>query len=138
MMRLFLLCGAVMLCCLSCGKGGTPSDEIHVIDASDFTYPVVEINTPTENQVFTSGSTVSVAGKVTDNSLYRGTISITNDANGLIVKDQYYEIHYIESYNFSISHAITVTTPTDFTVKVSFEDHGPNVTTRTLKIKVNP
>lgn len=124
---------------LSCNKGGTvPHEGPGIIDVTDSTYPVIEMTTPTDNQVFSSGATINVTGKVTDNSLYKGTIAIINDANGLIVKDQAYEIHYIQSYNFGISHPITVTTPTEFTVKVIFEDHGPNVTVKALKIKVNP
>jgi hypothetical protein len=137
--KLRLLYGVLILCFLSCSKGGAPpGDEPHVIDVTDDTFPSVQITTPTDSQVFTSGSTINVTGLVTDNSLYRGFISITNESNGLVVKDQAYEIHYVQSYNYSISHLITVTTPTEFTVKVSFEDHGPNMTTKTVKFKVNP
>ena len=81
---------------------------------------------------------VNVTGTVSDNSLYQGSIIIRNDATGAIVKDQYYEIHYIPSYNFSMTCPISVTASTDFTVSVKFEDHGHNLTAKTVKIKVNP
>jgi hypothetical protein len=125
---------------VSCGKSGIPSDhdDSFPIDPTDNSYPVVTVSSPTDDQVYTSGSTVNVMGTVSDNSLYQGSISIRNEANGLVVKDQYYEIHYIPSYNFSMSCPITVTTPTDFTVSVKFEDHGRNITARTVNIKVNP
>jgi hypothetical protein len=128
----------LILFCISCNKGGAPEDEIHAIDVSDNSYPVVVINTPTDGQVFSSGSTINVTGKVSDNSLYQGSIAIRNETNGLIVKDQYYEIHYIPSYNFSISHLISVTAETDFTVIVKFEDHGHNQTIKAVQIKVVP
>ena len=108
------------------------------VDPSDNSYPVVTISTPTDDQVFASGDVVNVTGTVSDNSLFQGSIAIRNDATGLVVKDQYYEIHYIPSYNFSMSCPISVTASTDFTVSVKFEDHGHNVTAKTVKIKVNP
>jgi hypothetical protein len=135
---LFLYC-LLFFFCASCGKGGAVAEEeVHVINTSDDTYPVVEVNTPTDNQVFTSGSTINVTGKVSDNSLYQGSITVRNDANGSIVKDQYYEIHYIPTYNFSVSCPISVTAATDFTVTVKFEDHGHNQTVKTVKITVSP
>jgi hypothetical protein len=125
----------------SCSKGGgTPAnDPLHnTIDPNDSTFPEVVVNTPTDNQVFASGNVIAVTGKVSDNSLYRGSISITNDATGFVVKDQAYEIHYIPVYDFSLSYTASVTTATDFTVTVKFEDHGANQTVKTVKVKVNP
>jgi len=123
----------------SCSKGGGAEEPPHTtFDPNDSTYPVVTVNTPTDNQVFTSGSVIDVTGTVSDNSLFQGSIVIRNDNNGLVVKDQNYEIHYIGSYNFSLSCPISVTASTDFTVSVKFEDHGHNVTAKTVKIKVNP
>ena len=130
-----------LLCCfsVSCSKGGAAGDDPHTtIDPNDNTYPVVTVNTPTDDQVFASGSTIDVTGTVSDNSLFQGSISILNEDNGLVIKDQYYEIHYIPSYNFSMSCPISVTTSTNFTVSVKFEDHGHNITAKTIKIKVNP
>ena len=113
-------------------------DPVHVITENDTSYPVLEITTPTSNQVFTSGSSINITGKVTDNSLYQGTISIRNDATGAIVKEQNYEIHYIGTYNFSLAHILSVTVSTDFTVIVKFEDHGHNQSSKAVQITVNP
>jgi hypothetical protein len=125
--------------CVSCGKGGgAGSDPHNVIDTSDTSNPSVIVNTPTDDQVFASGSSIDVTGTVSDNSLYQGSITIKNDANGLVMKDQYYEIHYIPSYNFSMSYVATVNVSTDYTITVKFEDHGHNQTVKTIKVKVNP
>jgi hypothetical protein len=130
----------LFIACISCGKGGTIEDEAaqHQPDVNDTTYPEVVVTTPTDNQVFTSGSAISVNGNVSDNSLYQGSIIIRNDATGAIVKEQYYEIHFIPSYNFNLSSAISVATTTDYTVTAKFEDHAFHQTIRTVKIKVNP
>ena len=132
---LYLFVAAI---CVGCSKGGAVEEPPHVIIINDDTYPVLEVATPTANQVFSSGSTINITGKVSDNSLYQGTITIRNDASGAIVKEQYYEIHYIPEYNFNLSHAVSVSTPTDFTVIVKFEDHGHNQTSKTVQVKVNP
>ena len=124
--------------CASCGKGGAVADEVHAIDTNDTSFPVLEVNTPTDSQSFTSGSTIDVTGKVSDNSLYQGSIVIRNEANGSIVKEQYYEIHYIPTYNFSLPFTISVTAATEYTVIVKFEDHGHNQTVKAVQIKVNP
>jgi hypothetical protein len=85
-----------------------------------------------------NGSVINVIGTVSDNSLYQGSITIRNDNLGLIMKDQYYEIHYIPSYNFSVSYTASVSTSTDYTITVKFEDHGHNQTVKTVKVKVEP
>jgi hypothetical protein len=131
---------------LSCSKGGVvdPGGNgggggPHIIDLNDTIPPALDIYTPTANQVFTNGNTIGITGKVTDNGgLYRGTIKITNDATGAVVKEQLYEIHGFQSYNFNISHTTSVTTASDYTVTVSFEDHGYNTTTKSVKVKINP
>lgn len=124
---------------LSCSKGGGTSDEPHnYFDPSDNTYPVVTITSPTDDQTFSSPNTINVTGTVSDNSLYQGSISVRNETTGLVVKDQYYEVHYIPSYDFSMACPVTVSVPTDFTISVKFEDHGHNVTGKTVRVKVNP
>lgn len=129
----------MLFLCVSCGKGGgVDSDPHNFIDISDTSYPTVTVNTPTDDQVYTSGSSIDVTGTVSDNSLYQGSIAIRNEVTGLVMKDQYYEIHYIPSYNFSMSYVATVTTSTDYTITVKFEDHGHNQTVKTIKVKVNP
>ena len=117
------------------GTGGNP----HVDNPTDTTAPILDIYTPVANQIFVSGNVVTVTGKITDDyGLYRGSIKIIDDASGAVLKVQAYEIHGILSYNFSISYTATVTTVADYTITVQFEDHGNNITTRTVKIKVIP
>ena len=135
---------AFMLLLSACSKGGSSSSEdggggTHIPSPNDTTAPSLDIYTPTANQLFTSGNSINVTGRLTDDlGLYRGTIKITNDANGDILKNQAYEIHGLRLYDFSLSYVTSVTTASDYTVTVSFEDHGYNSVTKSVKVKVNP
>ena len=124
---------------LSCSKGGSTlqEDPIHEITLQDTIFPVIEINKPLNNQVFVSGESILVEGKVTDISLYRGKIRIVDDANNSVIKEQLYEIHGFASYDFNLTLKTSVLSAATYTVSVEFEDHGLNVTTRTVKVKVN-
>ena len=143
--RLILFLAIITVLVAACSKGGgsgvdNGSDDPHYYySPTDTTSPVVEIYTPISNQVFNSANVISITGKLTDDlGLYRGSIRITNDATGELLKEQLYEIHYILLYNYNITYTPTVTVPSDYTVTVSFEDHGLNTTTRSVKVKVNP
>lgn len=134
----------VVLLFAACSKGGTTTEDNggggpHVDTPNDVTPPVIVINTPVDDQVFVSGSSISITGKLTDDyGLYRGSIRIVNNATGAVLKEQLYEIHGFLLYNFSLAYTTVVTTPSTYTVTVSFEDHGNNVTTKSVKVKVNP
>ena len=141
--RLFIIaCFPTLVLLAGCSKGGVvqdPGPGPHVITYNDTVAPVLEVHTPAVNQVYTSGANILVTGKITDESgLYRGSVRITNDANGELIKQQLYEIHGILLYQFSVSHTASVSSATDYTVTVSFEDHGLNTVSSSVKIKVNP
>ena len=134
---------SVITFAVACSKGGTSTDNgggPHPTPSPiDTIAPVLTINTPTSNQVFTSGNVINVTGRITDDlGLYRGSIRITNDANGALLKEQLYEIHYVLAYDFNISFTTNVTSVANYTVTVFFEDHGYNNATKSVKVKVNP
>lgn len=135
----FLATSLLLFISLSCSKGGSVDDTEYANNPSDVTAPVLTINTPAPDQVFNNGNSINVTGRVTDDlGLYRGTIRITNDLNGDVLKEQAYEIHGILAYNFNISHVAAVSVASNYTVTVWFEDHGSNTAARSVKIKVNP
>lgn len=141
--RIYLLL-VVLSTGFACSKGGDGggSDDgggSHVVAPNDVTPPVLDIYTPTADQLFTSGNTISITGRITDDlGLYRGTIRVTNDANGELLKQQAYEIHGILAYNYNLSYTPSVAAASNYTVTVTFEDHGLNNVSKTVKIKVNP
>jgi chitodextrinase len=138
---------AILIYLGGCTKGGADTGDVdggggnssHLDNPSDTTPPVVKINTPVADQVYTTGSVINVTGKVTDgDGLYRGSIRITNNVSGVVLKEQLYEIHGILQYDFNVSYTASVTVVSDYTVTVSFEDHGQNITSVSAKVKVNP
>ncbi len=136
-----ILCIALMsLLFTHCSSGGygQETDPNHVLDFSDSTFPVIEITTPTADQEIQSGTNISITGKITDNSLYQGNISIKDEATGNKVKEQQYEIHGLSSYNYSLNWSPSVTKITSYIITVAFEDHGFNETAKSVKVKVNP
>lgn len=140
-LMLFICCGAILACSKSGGStdDGSGGGGPHVTADDDTTRPALTILTPVNNQVYTNGSSISVTGNITDDlGLYRGSIRISNDSNGEILKEQLYEIHGVKNYNFSVTAPATVTTATGFTVSIFYEDHGLNSVSQTLKVLVNP
>jgi hypothetical protein len=135
-----ILCIAMMsLLFTDCSKGGYGASETDpVLNFSDTTLPVIEINTPTADQEFKSGATVSITGKITDNSLYQGSINIKEEGTGNTIKDQLYEIHGLSSYNYTLTWIPSVTKITSYIITVAFEDHGLNKSSKSVKVKVNP
>jgi hypothetical protein len=141
-----ILFSLLLITAFACSKGGTNEQQGgnggnigHDSGILDTIAPVLVVNTPTENQEFISGNSIAVSGNISDDlGLYQGSIRITNDATGAVLKEQLYEVHYILSYNFNVPYTPTVSAVSNYTVTVSFMDHGFNVATKSVKIKVNP
>jgi hypothetical protein len=133
-----LITSLVLSNCSKGGYGAAETDPDHVLNFSDTTFPIIEITTPTDNQEIKSGSTISITGKITDNSLYQGTINIKEEVSGATVKDQAYEIHGLPSYNYNLAYTPSVTKTTSYIITVAFEDHGFNKSSKSVKVKVNP
>jgi hypothetical protein len=125
---------------LSCSRSGNPADDDspHVVNPNDNIAPVVEIYTPVADQLFPNGNTINITGKITDETaLYRGSIRIVNDANGAVLREQAYEIHGLLSYSYNLPYTVTTTTAGEYTISVAFEDHGLNMTSKSVKVKVS-
>jgi hypothetical protein len=134
---IFILASVVLI---SCGKVGSESEgSLDAIDQNDDLFPVITVSKPTANQVYTSGDSIIVEGKATDDKIvYKGKVQIKNDANNFVMADSYYESHFLQAINYRLAYKAIVTAPTDFSILVEFRDHGDNVSTATIKVKVNP
>ena len=134
----------MMIFLMACSKGddtddGSGTGGPHIVTPNDTTPPEISISTPTINQVFANGRVINITGKITDDfGLYRGTIRVVNDATGNLLMNQAYEIHGLLLYNFSINHSVAALAASDYTITVSFEDHGLNSSTKSVKVKVTP
>jgi hypothetical protein len=134
---LFIVLIAAILSCTKGGSGTAKPDDRHVINFKDTIFPVVTIVKPVLNQVFKNGDTIKIEGTVTDTSIYQGKLKIVNDADGSIVKEQLYEIHGLKLYDFNLIYKTAVTAASNYTVIAEWEDHGFNVTAKSVKVKVN-
>jgi len=70
--------------------------------------------------------------------MYKGTVKIINDATGITVKNEIYETHFLQRIDFYVAYKATVSLVTNYTIAIEFQDHGANMVTQTLKVKVNP
>ena len=124
---------------ISCSKVGGPGQEtLDAIDQNDDVFPTITVSKPTASQVYISGDSIIVEGKVTDDKIvYKGKVQIKNDAN-LVLADSYYESHFLQAINYRLAYKAVVTAPIDFSILVEFQDHGANTSTTTIKVKVNP
>ena len=125
---------------ISCSKVGTLGEEpLDAIDQNDDIFPTITVSKPTANQVYTSGDSIIVEGKATDEkTLYKGKVEIKNDVNSFVVANGNYETHYLAVMDYRLAYKAVVTTPTGFTIRVEFQDHGGNTSVTTLKVNVNP
>ena len=134
-----ILIGLVNLVVVSCSKvGAAGEDDIDAIDQNDDIFPVITVTRPAANQTYVSGDSIVVEGKVTDEKkMYKGKVVIKNDVTGF-TEEAHYETHFLSTINFRLATKAIVTTPTDFSILVEFQDHGMNTSTATIKVKVNP
>ncbi|HET6767986.1 MAG TPA: hypothetical protein VFH08_11325 [Chitinophagaceae bacterium] len=125
---------------LSCSKVGSATDEgdPNEIDQNDGVFPPITVLKPSPNQVYKSGDLIVVEGKVTDDKkMYKGKVQIKNDANDFVMAETYYETHFLLEMNYRLAYKADVTSPTDFSILIEFQDHGSNTSTATMKVKVN-
>jgi hypothetical protein len=141
--KYFYLTGMLVLASMiiiSCTKVGAAEEEnLNTIDENDNVFPVITVLKPIVNQVYTSGDSIIVEGKVVDDKkMYKGKVEIKNDANNFVMADGYYETHFLSTINYRLAYKAVVTVSTDFSILVEFQDHGTNTSTTTIKVKVNP
>lgn len=135
---LFFLMSMIIISCNKLGAGAEEED-INAIDQNDDIFPVITVLKPTANQVYVSGDSIVVEGKVVDEKkMYKGKVQIKNDATSFIVADNYYETHFLPAFNYRLAYKTVVTVASDFSIFLEFQDHGGNTVAATIKVKVNP
>jgi hypothetical protein len=133
--------GLAILLIVSCSKvgSGPGADNPDAIDQNDNIFPTIIVSKPTANQVYISGDSIIVEGKVTDDKkMYKGKVQIKNDVNNFVMAEAYYETHFLAAIDYRLAYKAVVTVPTDFSILLEFQDHGANTSTATIKVKVNP
>ncbi len=110
----------------SCGK-----DE----DASDTQLPTISVISPTANQVFTGGQTVSVNAAITDNiRLKQIHLEIINNTTGNVVLHEHYPA---AAATYSLTKNFTTQAATTYRIKVEADDAAGNVGRTELTVTAN-
>lgn len=112
----------------------------HDEDANDKTAPSVTITAPIDNASLSASTAVAIKGTVTDETgLHELTIIVTNDADGKELFKDTPSVHDKTSYDFNESYTPSgVAAAINATLTVIAEDHGSNVTTKTVKFVLKP
>jgi hypothetical protein len=132
----FILLTIVAFLIFSCSR--ERGAEVHHPGGDhDTTFPVVQVNQPVMNQQYRNQDTLKIEGNATDIGLHAGNIRIIDEANGNVLKQQAFDLHTLNTYNFYLTHVINVTRA-NYTIRVDFEDHGSNHTVKNIPVKVMP
>jgi hypothetical protein len=120
MKKVLLIFSAILF--FSCGK----SDELS---------PVITVTSPTENQVFSGGQTVSVNATITDNEgIHTVHISvIDNSTSGHLV---HLEEHF-DGKTYNLNKTFPVQTGRSYHIEIGAHDHANNTTTKELTVSAN-
>lgn len=101
----------------------------------DYEPPVLTLNTPADNQVYTSGQNIRIAGTATDNKFINQIhIVISNLATGT----EYLHIHIhpnSNSYNFNQAYAAQG--GISYKIEVIVDDASTNSTAKSVEVSCN-
>lgn len=111
----------------SCSKGSS--------EEKDHEAPVVTLQTPVNNQVFTGGQNIMIAGTVTDNKYIKEIhIEITN----LVTAAEYLHVHiHPAASSFNFNQAFTIQTGISYKIRVIADDASSNSAVSSAEIVCN-
>ena len=101
----------------------------------DYDAPVLTLNTPTNNQVYTSGQNIMIAGEATDNKFINQIhIVITNLASGV----EYLHVHIHPNTNsFNFSQSYTAQAGITYKIEVIVDDPSANSSSKSIQVVSN-
>ena len=117
------------ICCIAlnaCSKGTAEKDT---------EFPVITLNTPLDNQVFTDGQSIPMSGSITDNkSIAEIHIHVTNSNTGTLLMD----VHlYPNGATAVFNQSITATTGVNYKIEIIAIDRAVNKTTSVVNVSCN-
>ena len=106
---------------VSCGK-------------SDTTPPVITVVTPSDNQVFTNGQTVTVKADLSDDhGIHEIMLTVLDNTGGHVL---HFDEHY-DGKTYSLNKTFTVQSGKTYTIEIESTDHNENTGTKTLTVSAN-
>ena len=112
----------VFLCFFcSCGK----SDEIA---------PTITVDSPTQNQVFVAGQTITIKANVSDNEgIHMVHVIVTDNTGGHWVHSE----DHPDSKSFAINKTFVASPAKTYTLQIDASDHDENAATSELTVSAN-
>lgn len=103
----------------------------------DINDPVITLTSPAADASI-SGA-VSIAGRVTDESLHELSITVNKDSDNTTLFTSAPEVHELSDYTIAETWTPTgIAAETAVTLTVTAEDHSSHSATKTVKFKVKP
>jgi hypothetical protein len=123
----FLLLSAIIILLATCKK-----DEAA---AKDTELPVITINSPVANQVFTAGQPITISGSITDNKYIAEVhIHVSNTNTGALLMD----VHLYPAANSAIfNQSITAAAGVNYKIQVIVKDKAVNEARSTVEVSGN-
>ena len=111
----------------ACSKGsGKEKDSVN---------PVITLNTPTDNQVFTGGQNIVISGNVTDNKYIEEIhIEITN----LVTAQEYLHVHiHPNAGTFNFNQTFAAQAGISYRIRVIADDAATNSIAKIISVSCN-
>jgi hypothetical protein len=101
----------------------------------DYDAPVVQLTSPTDNQVFTAGQNILITGSVTDNKYIK---EIHIEVTDLISAQEYLHVHiHPAAAAFNFSQAFLVEAGKQYKIRVIADDPSSNSSIKAIEISTN-
>jgi Bacterial Ig domain len=103
--------------------------------ASDNQLPVITLNSPAANQVYTAGQPIVISGNIADNNYIAEVhIHVTNTGTGALLMD----VHlYPAGSTASFSQSLTATAGINYRIQVIAKDKAVNEARSTVDVSCN-
>ncbi|MCB9054458.1 MAG: DUF4625 domain-containing protein [Chitinophagales bacterium] len=122
-LRLIFIC---MLANISCSKSKNTNDN---------EAPVITLNSPFDNQVFTAGQTIQITGTVTDNKTVAELhVHVNNNNTNRILHDTH---QYPNSPNTNFTESLTAAPESNTGLKFSQLDAAANESRKVIFVSCN-
>ena len=101
---------------------------------SDETPPVITMISPNENQIFTSGQSVTVKASITDDTgIHMIHLIVTDNTGGHLI---HMEEHF-DGRNYNLNKSFSVQSGKTYTIHIDAADHADNITNKEFLVSSN-
>ena len=104
-------------------------------ETKDYDAPVLTLNTPTDNQVYTAGQNIMISGQVTDNKFIKEIhVVITNLGSGI----EYLHVHiHPNASSFTYNQSYTAQAGIFYKIEVIADDGSLNSSAKSVQVFCN-